>query len=76
MERLRDALCRRAQFMAAFLTKQLVDKLMTVTIVGKPAPEIKDLVYYQAFVCLVCLNHAPGAPPPSCAHALKAGASG
>ena len=45
----RAALCQRApcQFLGAYLTKQLVDKLTTVTLIGKPAPEIKDLVYYQ-----------------------------
>ena len=33
--------------MAAMFAKQFVDNLFKVSVVGKPAPEIKDLQYYQ-----------------------------
>ena len=35
------------QFMVALMVKKYVDEAFRVQLVGQPAPEIKDLEYYQ-----------------------------
>lgn len=35
------------QFMTALIVKKFVDDAMHVQIVGQPAPELKDLEYFQ-----------------------------
>jgi hypothetical protein len=35
------------QFMVALMVKKYVDEAFSVKLVGQPAPEIKDLEYYQ-----------------------------
>ena len=35
------------QFCAALMTKRFADNFMTVKIVGQPAPDIRDLEYFQ-----------------------------